>query len=286
MHFLNIHHSIESVGRLVRAIAGGVPDLENLDAAYRKTITRLRPVEPPPTSISISYEDGRWGRYLVENRVFEDIFVGIRPCGPETRTTWTAQIRSAVNYIGELQPNLGRLVDLLVTDAVLFDSDRVGGGSASHLPGLICISPAPGWGITDFAETIVHEATHLNLFVLDMVYGIYGLPTRELEAPEHRVLSAVKIGQMRPLDKAFHSAAVAVPLMCMQYLRGESTLIDLFGKSLAECSGGLMAKRHAFTEYGVMLVEELDAFSRSIDFNEVLRSRSSPEFGAYQIRSA
>jgi len=50
----------------------------------------------------------------------------------------------------------------------------------------------------DFTETLVHEMTHVNLFVLDAVYGLYELLTTDLANHEHRVVSAVKVGELRP----------------------------------------------------------------------------------------
>jgi hypothetical protein len=145
------------------------------------------------------------------------------------------------------------------------------------------MSPTESWTVFDYTESMVHEATHLNLFVADMMYGIYRLPTKELARDQYRVLSAVKIGEMRPLDKAFHSAVVAVPLMYMQHLRGESTLVDLFKTSLLDCSNGLMEKRDVFTDYGKMLVDELHAFALSNDFEYVEQSLTSEQYGSYHL---
>jgi hypothetical protein len=281
MHFLNIHHCHESAGRLARALHGAPPQETDLHESYRTAISKIRPVGVSGSSVNVTFEDGEWGRYLLENNTFENIFIGIRDSDQPTRDQWANHVEDALQYIRDLNPDLGRIVDLLVTDVVVLDSDRNGGGSASHIPGLVCISPGPNWRMVDFAESIVHEATHLNLFVADMMHGIYTLPTSALAESKYRVLSAVKIGELRPLDKAFHSAAVAVPLMYMQFVRGETTLVDQFTTSLLDCSTGLMDKRSIFTPYGRMLVEELHAFALSTDFSYVVRSLSSPEYASY-----
>lgn len=78
------------------------------------------------------------------------------------------------------------------------------------------MSPGGGWRPRDYAESLVHETVHLNVFLADMVYRLHTRPAKELEADEHQVVSAVKFGQMRPLDEAFHFAVVAPPLMLMQ----------------------------------------------------------------------
>ncbi|WP_406271980.1 hypothetical protein OH799_31820 [Nocardia sp. NBC_00881] len=47
----------------------------------------------------------------------------------------------------------------------------------------------------------------------------------------------MKIGEMRPLDKAFHAAVVAVPLMYMRHHRGETALVDMFTDATPETAG-------------------------------------------------
>ena len=159
----------------------------------------------------------------------------------------------AAQSVRDLDPNLGRVVDLLVTNIVLLDSERNGGGSASHLPGLVCMSPAPGWEAADFAQSLVHEAIHLNLFIAGIGHGLYTLPASELAADRYRVLSAVKIGQMRPLDKAFHATE------------------------------GLCGKREYFTDYGQTLVTQLREFAVNLDFEAVAEAIVSPEFASYPV---
>ncbi|TDD39049.1 HEXXH motif domain-containing protein [Actinomadura sp. KC06] len=269
MHFLNVPHSVESVGRLVRASWGAPPSLPSLHATYRGVLAQDRPFAPPRAGVSISYEDGSWGTYLQENRVFESIFVGRQSTTKDARRLWKEQTEQAMTYTRGTYPALGYLVDLLITDVVLLTSEATGGGSASHLPGLVAISPGPKWTTMDFAETLVHEMTHLNLFVLDAVYGLYELPTADLAEQEHRVVSAVKVGELRPLDKAFHSAVVAVPLMFMQHHRGETALVDAFAESLVDCCTGLEAKRDLFTPYGRLLLDELAEFARTLDYSLV-----------------
>jgi HEXXH motif-containing protein len=139
----------------------------------------MRPFAPPSAGIAIGYEGGSWGCYLQDNQIFENIFIfiGIGTTNDSDRGLWAAQTEQALTYIRESFPALGYLVDLLITDVVLLTSRATGGGSASHLPGLVAISPGPEWAMVDFAETLVHEMTHLNLFVLDTVYRLYELST-------------------------------------------------------------------------------------------------------------
>ncbi|SCG12485.1 hypothetical protein GA0115260_118263 [Streptomyces sp. MnatMP-M27] len=129
---------------------------------------------------------------------------------------------------------------------------------------------------------LVHEGMHLNLFVADKVYGTFTLPSNALEAEERRALSAVKIGQRRPLDKAFHAAIVTVPLMFMQDRSGVTTLVDLYTESLRDACEDLKKQRRIFTQYGQMLLDELCEFAKQIDLAQVARAISGKEYAGYR----
>jgi len=283
MYFLNAAHAYNNVSRFARVMTGESQTLDGLAAGYRRAFTAMRPFTAPQAGWSVSFEDGQWGEYLIANNIFDGIFVGVTESSQDQRERWSTQLAEAAQSVRDLDPNLGRVVDLLVTDIVLLNSERNGGGSASHLPGLVCMSPAPGWEAADFAQSLVHEAIHLNLFIADMVHGLYTLPASELAADHYRVLSAVKIGQMRPLDKAFHAAVVAVPLMYMEHQWGRSELVDQFTASLRDATEGLCGKREYFTDYGQTLVTQLREFAVNLDFDAVAEAITSPEFASYPV---
>ncbi|MFD3803549.1 HEXXH motif-containing putative peptide modification protein [Streptomyces sp. NPDC058619] len=286
MRLLNIHHAHETIGRLIPAIIGERHAEEDLAHAYRRMISQWRPLDAPQAGIRVSFRDDPWGRHLENNQVFENILEGLTHTPSDQRISWGRDIQRAVDYTRELLPDLGALVDLIVTDVVMFSSKNKGGGSASHVPGLVSMSPGDAWEVHDFAESVVHEAVHLNVFLADMAYGMYTKPAAALEAEEYRVVSAVKFGQMRPLDKAFHSAVVAPPLMLMQSRRGETELVDKFRGSLRECTDGLLDKLDLFTPYGQLLVQELRAFTDTYDMDLVAESVSGARFASYDMRAA
>lgn len=278
---MNIGHTFETTARLVRAVSGSYPDADGLRTAYRATASKLRPMPVEGYGISISYEDGEWAKHCIRQGIFEHIFQGAGPSDEATRASWNRQVTKALDHIRHISPDLYRMVELLVTDVVVLNSGADGGGSASQIPGLVVTSPGENWEVPNLAECLVHEGMHLNLFVADMVYGTFTLPSRELEKDEYRALSAVKIGQKRPLDKAFHAAVVTVPLMYMQHRRGVTTLVDLYTESLRDACDDLRKQRPIFTDYGRMLLDELCCFAETVDFEHVAETISSPEYAGY-----
>jgi HEXXH motif-containing protein len=282
MHFMNLGHTVETAARLIHAHTGDYPTTTtDVAAAFRQTIAGMRPVSIGDEGVRVSFEDDPAGAYLLRNGVFE-FLIDVGTSDSTTREAWRLMIADALEYIEQLSQDLRRMVDLLITDIVAVNSDSNGGGSASTIPGLVCISPGPNWSMYDWAESIMHETMHLNLFLADMVYGLYALDTQTLADEQYRVVSAVKIGQLRPLDKAFHAAVVTVPLMWMQRQRGESTLVDLYSVSLRDAAQGLQDKRGYFTDYGQMLVEELAAFADSQDYGYVERSIRDLAYALYK----
>ncbi|MCX4685484.1 HEXXH motif-containing putative peptide modification protein [Kitasatospora purpeofusca] len=287
MRFLNIHHARETIGRLVAAVTEQpAPAIADLPAAYRNVVSTLRPLPVDGEGIKVSFKDSEWGRYLIENRTFENIFEGLEDSPTDLRDRWRRDFSIALLDLRDTIPDLGALVDLVTTDVVFWSSANKGGGTGSILPGLVSMSPGDAWKPHDYAESLVHETIHLNVFSADMVYRLYRLPAKELEAEEYRVLSAVKVGELRPLDKAFHSAVVAPPLMLMQHLRGETELVDKFSDSIRACTDGLLTKLDVFSPYGQLLVRELADFAETLDFDLVKRSISDQEFAHYELPAA
>ncbi|UGQ14186.1 HEXXH motif-containing putative peptide modification protein [Yinghuangia sp. ASG 101] len=231
MHMLNTGHLVEMLGRFVHAINGKyVSTIEELRPAYVEAINVLRPVDLPaePEGIRIGYEDSPWVTHCKEREIFPHIVGPASPSDKRTRQEWDRQIVEALALIEQINPGLRRMVDLLVTDIVTLNSGADGGGSANQMPGVVVMSPASAWLSLDYATCIVHEGLHTALFVLDSVCPMFTLPPNELERDDNRALSAVKIGERRPLHAALHAAAVAVPLMFMEHVQGRHALIDQY----------------------------------------------------------
>ncbi|MCY0955832.1 aKG-HExxH-type peptide beta-hydroxylase [Streptomyces sp. H27-H5] len=283
MHFMNIGHTYQNAARFVQAMTGKAPTLEELPSSYRAAISapELRPMPITHEGLNISYEDGTWARYCAENGVFPHIFRGAGPTDGPTREAWDSNILDALSLIRRINPDLRTMVDFMVSDVVVLNSGTDGGGSASQLPGLVVMSPGATWTTLDYAMCLVHEGLHLNLFLGDAVHRTFYLTSVELEADEHRALSAVKIGQRRPLDKAFHAAAVTVPLMYMEDHQGETTLVDLYTASLKDACADLRKQREKFTPYGRLLLDELTAWGENIDFPHAARTISEPGYASY-----
>ncbi|MFC9505427.1 aKG-HExxH-type peptide beta-hydroxylase [Streptomyces sp. NPDC057002] len=283
MHFLNVGHLSEMTARFSHAMTGAYPeDADAVPAAYREAIKPLRPMPAEEIGISVSYEDGAWAQHCREEKIFAHIVGPATASDGPTRERWDGHIRAAVQLIHDMNPDLGRWVDLFVTDIVVFNSGADGGGSANTLPGVVLMSPSDEWEVMQYAECIVHEGLHTALFILDVVEPLFTLPPSELEKDEYRALSAVKIGQKRPLHAAFHAAVVAVPLMYIEHRLGTGDLVEKYSASLRDACADMQVQREQFTVYGRMLLDEMTEWAETLDFDEVERSISHPDYSGYK----
>ncbi|OPC77718.1 hypothetical protein B4N89_36090 [Embleya scabrispora] len=283
MRFLNVGHNAETVARFAHAVNGRhVADAAELGPAYRRALAGLRPYAPPGSGVDISHEDGKWADHCRSSGILEDVFAAPRATDGPTRKMYEAHVHEAFAHVRSLDPNLHRIIELLVTDIVLLDSG-VGGGSVNTLPGVIVMSPGEAWDVPRYAECLVHEAMHTALFVTDTVYGLFSLTSRELEDERYHALSAVKVGEMRPLDRAFHAAGVALPLMYLQHLRGVTPL-DSYTESFREVCRSLGRVREHFSDYGRLLLDEMTrwADAEPLDFDHLAHAISSMEYANYR----
>ncbi|MFE9408507.1 HEXXH motif-containing putative peptide modification protein [Streptomyces sp. NPDC006704] len=287
MHMLNIGHLVETLARFTYAINGGhVETYAELRPAYIKAINTLRPAHLPAglDGITIGYEDSEWVDHCKQNSIFPHIVGPASPSDGPTREEWDRQVLAALDLIEKIHPGLRHMVSLLVTDIVVLNSGADGGGSANQMPGVVMMSPGSAWQTLDFAMCIVHEGLHTGLFVLDSVYPMFTLAPSELEKDEHRALSAVKIGEKRPLHAALHAAAVAVPLMFMEHSQGERVLVDQYTESLREACEDMQTKRALFTPYGQLVLDEMTAWVQGepLNFVQISEGITSEDFSGYR----
>ncbi|MEU3690481.1 aKG-HExxH-type peptide beta-hydroxylase [Streptomyces narbonensis] len=291
MHMLNVGHLVETLARFTHAINGKhVDEFEELRPAYIKAINTLRPdhLSAEAEGIKIGYEDSQWVDHCKQHGIFPHIVGPASPSDGPTREGWDREIIAALDLIEQIHPGLRQMVDLLVTDIVVLNSGADGGGSANQMPGVVMMSPGSTWLTLDYAMCIVHEGLHTSLFVLDSVYPMFTAPPAELEKDENRALSAVKIGEKRPLHAALHAAAVAVPLMFMEHSQGETTLVDQYTESLRDACDDMQTKRSLFTPYGLLILDEMTEWAKAdpVNFFQVGQGITSEEFSGYRPQVA
>lgn len=275
MKFLSLSHLKDNITQLCKGILQEeYQPLIPLKESYSKAIQKIRGVACTPT-LTIHFHTSDIAQEAIAQGVFSESanLSDIESIQTESYKQHCRKLcEEAMTLISEHSAELYNLIDLVTTDVVFVHSPRVGGGSGSHLPGVVCISIDESWTSLDVANTLIHESTHLSTFICDMVNKIFSKPASELDEDQYRVLSAVRVGDFRPLDKAVHSAFVTVPLLYFEQLIGNDQMIKEFSHSLDDCVRGTLKQIDLFTPYGRALISSLAEFNENRDFSLVERA--------------
>lgn len=270
MLFLNPHHATANALAFVFARTGVLPPADRLKHAYVSALNEAQEIElSTDSTIRVSFEDNPIGRRAAQQALFVGEGNELAPTlTQEEKLLAKRNIEHAVMLIEHLDPGIALVMNLVVSDVVCVRVSGSGGGTASNLLGAIWLSPHPRWTTIDYAECLVHEMVHLNVFLGDSVHRIY-VDARRVRDDDALVISAVR-QEKRPLDKSLHSACVATTLAYFYQLLGDTRTADGFIPPLRRCVAELhdVEGRH-LTDYGQALVAELDGFLDGPDYDRV-----------------
>lgn len=277
MLFLNAHHAIANMLSLVRVRTGAWPEAADLRDSYlRELAGSLGLSLTVGPEINVAFEENPLAKTAAQQALFagEGQSLG-SPMTDEDKAIVTANIRAAFILLRHVDPVLHDLAWLQVSDIVCARVEGSGGGTASNLLGVIWLSPHPRWTTIDYAECVLHEAVHLNVFLGDMTRRLY-VDARRLREPAALVTSAVR-QEKRPIDKALHSACVAVALAYYYDRLGENATSATFLPPLTKCVDELeVAQGGYLTPYGQRLVRDLRRFVSDPDFEMMAQELREP----------
>lgn len=122
-------------------------------------------------------------------------------------------------WLQRTNPALHEFFSFIVHTMFYHRSRESGGGSVSSAPGVIWCAHRTDWSEGDLAEFMVHEMTHMLMFIDERRYQHY-YDFDEIAKPENYARSAVLLRQ-RPLDKVFHSLLVSHEVLSFRCENGE-----------------------------------------------------------------
>lgn len=131
-------------------------------------------------------------------------------------------------------PELHDFFSFIVHTMFYHRSYESGGGSVSSAPGVIWCAHRTDWSEDDLAEFLVHEMTHILMFIDERRHQHY-YDFDEIAKPENYARSAVLMRQ-RPLDKVFHSLLVSHEVLSFRCGNGEPGVPIVHPKSGAMLS--------------------------------------------------
>lgn len=189
----------------------------------------------------------------------------------EVHETQISLMKDALESLKKSYSEFYNSINLVIPSVVFLGSTRARGGSFSGLLGIIWCGIHEGWTIEDYEEFWIHESTHQFLFLDEIVHEHYDYET--FANKENWSQSAI-LNMRRPLDKVFHSIAVAIEIIAYRLHitktnnnfrtkphQDVATLFKQVEESLVSLDEALSRTPHMLKERGYYL---LDLYKKNI----------------------
>lgn len=219
-------HCIKTVAVLSAPYAKDVRDLSSyagLKEAYRAFVRDVQPRLPDSSGSLPEYvAQGSAARRLFEiftaRSDLTDTIYGLEPLGDEIQQSEIdrkfAPITRALKSLHATDPDVERMFNLIFNHIFHTPCGIAGGGTTSQALGVLWVDPRDDWQLRDVQEFLVHELSHMLLFLEEWRFGLYNDPVAMIQE-SNWALSAIRSSE-RPLDKAFHSVVVATEVLLLR----------------------------------------------------------------------
>ncbi|KPC70343.1 hypothetical protein ADL26_17745 [Thermoactinomyces vulgaris] len=112
-----------------------------------------------------------------------------------------------------------------------------------------------------------HEFIHNSLFLDDMVNTIF--PDTEVLGTEDALVTSSILKWKRPLDRSFHSAAVAIALSHFYTMLGDTKKAQSYLPSVEQTVEELNSKTKYLGEQGVLTLNQMNHFLKARDYESL-----------------
>lgn len=268
---LDEKQNLQTLQVLTTPYADKIPvNTETLRFAYQKLLNSMQPKVPHANGAKPAYvSGGETVNKLIEafgvSSLFDDTYYDIESESSQEHSQrileWT---RSSVNKLGDSFPQFVWMFDLVMDTIFQAYSKTVAGGTTNGAVGVLWVDPRETWSDIDMYEFLVHELAHTLLYLHEWRYGLFTSLIRLSEKPTY-AMSAIR-SQMRPMDKAFHSAVVATDVLLLRELilghKGQrelhpetEDLVPMVLRSI-ESIREVNNRENMLTEYALSLLEQ------------------------------
>jgi len=221
LFLLGAKQNLQTIHTLTVPYTTGAPlTTQELKRGYQTLLQETQPSVPraqgaSPTYVSDLATVTKLYDVFTAHSSLDDTQYDIRLCNSEGRShevlKWTEQV---AQQLGELHTPFSWLFNLAIDSVFYAASTNATGGSTSNAVGVLWVNPSENWAERDMQEFLVHELDHNLLFLHEWRYGLFRNYSRMAD-PSAYAKSAIR-ANMRPLDKAFHSAIVAVDVLLLR----------------------------------------------------------------------
>lgn len=194
----------------------GKIDYNNLKISYNKFLKEMYPDVPysdknePEYITNSSLNKNLIKIFSIESSIDDTFYDLSENFSPKTVEILN-RMKESADKLGELCPEFHLFYNLSFNSIFHSDSKIASGGTTSSAVGILFIDPRDYWIEEDYYEFLIHELGHTVLFLQEWRFGLFSSQLR-LKDSNTFALSAIR-GELRPMDKAFHSALVATDVL-------------------------------------------------------------------------
>ncbi|UWE02250.1 aKG-HExxH-type peptide beta-hydroxylase [Laceyella sacchari] len=270
--FLHSKNIIQNIETIITVFNPETPiSEENRKRLFFDVINTLQSSSIPnkPNGIHMQFDNEALTNLIVKSTMLspEDVADGKHLFNDEEREMIQYKMEKALDLIKILHPNLHYLMTQLIGTLYFIKKEGNGGDSVSSLIGLIWLNPQPDWTVIDYAECMYHEFIHNSLFLDDMVNTIF--PDTEVLGTEDALVTSSILKWKRPLDRSFHSAAVAIALSHFYTMLGDTKKAQSYLPSVEQTVEELNSKTKYLGEQGVLTLNQMNHFLKARDYESL-----------------
>lgn len=269
--YLNSDHIISNMDKLIKVYKSESAHHNNRKSLFFEVINSIQNSNIPfeKDNVIIDFYNEDLLNHLITDGMMDtnDTIDNNHIFSNEDQTIIKNNINKAFQLIEILQPELHTLMQQLIGTIVCFRKKGFGGGSVSSLIGTIWLNPMAKWNVVDYAEALYHEFIHNSLFLDDMINSIF--PDTKIITTDEALVTSTILKRKRPLDRSFHSAAVAIGLMHYYHLLSDYNKIVTFIEPLQKTIQEMNDKQKYLGEQGKNILSEMNNFIKNLDFESI-----------------
>jgi hypothetical protein len=279
-YLCNLPHCITNMATLVQRTLQVKPGAADLRARYIEALVQRQGLplhQGPGRRFWFHDPEGRADTVIPRGREpFASGYGAIRALCPDEREAALHLLGRSDEILRTLDPRLHHLVTLLVSDVVLAKGERAGSMTASWLLGVVSFLPHDEWHEWDYAERLVHETIHLNLYLGEAIHELFLRAQPEFATA--RALSAIREGELRPIDGAFHAACVSFVLAYFWHRAGVGDKSASYARRCQDAVRSLGEQRHLLSPYGNAIWSQLQRHVNDMDLSALALDMESLSF--------
>ena len=268
LHYFNSQEVIENIEELIKFYKKERVSYNKKD--YINTLNAIQGNFIPVTDgIEITFDNEELYNRLIIRDLLKDKNVQFKDhiFSLDEQQEIRKNMEDAFALLNNINPNIMSTMKKVIGAIACYKVEGYVGGSVSSSIGVIWLHPPKHWKVEDYAEAIYHEFIHHCLYLDDMIYAIF--PNQEIaNSPEALTISSI-LTTKRSIDKAYHSAVVAIGIMYMYHKLGNDERSLTFLPNIKRTTEELNTKHKFLGQRGIEILEGMNYFIENLNYDDI-----------------